>query len=113
MSFSIKATCQHGDLVHRRKTADDLPEEGPGDVAGRLLRHHHHDARGAGLPLFRVRRFAPYARRCARAPENSPAQQANSDVASREIAPRFSSQTGTKCDLFDYPLLIRKIAHGR
>src|SRR4051812_1856239 len=88
-------------------------QEGPGNVARRLLRPLHHDAGRAGLPLFRVRRFAAHSRRCASAPENPPARQANSDVASREIAPRSNSQTGTKCDQFDYPLLIRKFAHGR
>ena len=42
-----------------------------------------------------------------------PADKLNSDFAHREIAQRFYSQAGTKRDLFDYRLLIRKLAHGR
>ena len=81
MSFSIKATCQHGDLVHRRKTADAALKKAREMSRAGCYDIHHHDARRAGLPLFRVRGFAAYARRCARAPENPPARQANSDVA--------------------------------
>ncbi len=72
MSFSIKAMCQHGDLVHRRKTADAALKK-----AREMSRAGCYDIyittpEGRTDYTLRVRRFAPYARRGARAPENSP-----------------------------------------
>ena len=69
MSFSIKVTCKHGELVHRRKTAEAALKK-----AREMSRAGCYDIyiTTPGLPLIRVCRFASYARRRAIDSENSP-----------------------------------------
>jgi hypothetical protein len=52
MSFSIKARCKDGELLHRRKTAEAALKKARKNVANRLLRHLHHHARRTGLPFL-------------------------------------------------------------
>ncbi len=67
MSFSIKAMCKHGELAHRRKTADAALKKARSCRRTGCYDVYITDARRAGLPLIRVRSDLPRTPAAARA----------------------------------------------
>ena len=107
MSFSIKAMCKHGELVHRRKTAEaalkkarEMSRTGCYDIyittpEGR----DYHSSEFADLPR------TPAAERAH--PENHQSRKTNTDSYPDT---RDRPKTGTNYDLIDWQRLIRKFA---